>query len=649
MTAPLPPILVSPIGGEHADGTTVPFEWEASTGAINYALTVSTAPGGGGTIFHADWVGNVLTHDVGSLPNTGIILYWWVNAVNGSSEYSGDMESGNFINGVVTAPAAPTLSLPVSGEYHHSLSVLLAWEPIENAATYFVDVNTTAEFDGTWVVHDLDTGGQVPYQELFELPDDGTTYYWRVRAHNEAGYSDYSEVWSFINGELPHPVLVSPIDDVNAAGTTLTFTWEASEAAEGYYLQIAADFGGYNLGDDEFEGEFLFSDYVADALTYDVSGFANTGEVYHWRVIAMNGEELGLSPAEGFINGAAQGANKVTIHIDWDADGNFTGTYDDISAHVMNFSFTRGRDAELGRTQAGTCEMLLRNEDGRYSPDNQASPLYGLILPGRKVQAKYTGLSGDVYLFTGFINELRPNPRLDEQNCYVYAVDGMDALSRGAANVALKDNRHSGEIIGDILDDAGWPELARTIDTGEYNHPWASVSGISALEAINQLESLEYGARCFIDGEGNFVWQDSLYRQALTSTLLVDNTNTHIESTFNLSNVLNEITCDFTPDAELQPAQTLYELQNPLPVYPPYIVKKGSPGGWDYPVDRPVTLYCPFQYPCKNATFLWSSLSYWNANTEPDGSGIEVAHWITCDASFTAVGATMIINNTGGW
>jgi len=169
------------------------------------------------------------------------------------------------------------------------------------------------------------------------------------------------------------------------------------------------------------------------------------------------------------------------------------------------------------------------------------------------------------------------------------------------------------------------------------------------LEAINQLEALEYGARCFIDGQGNFVWQDSLYRRSILSTLLVDNTNTHIESTFNLLNVLNEITCEFTPNAELQPDQVIYELQNPLAVYPPYIVHTQSPGGWDYPVDRPVTLFCPYQYPCKNATFIWANLAYFDANTEPDGSGIEVPHWVTVDPSFTATSATMIINNTGGW
>ena len=340
-------------------------------------------------------------------------------------------------------------------------------------------------------------------------------------------------------------------------------------------------------------------------------------------------------------------ADQVTVMVDWDGNGY---PEDDVSGDVKNFTFTRGRDVELGRTQAGTCEFLLRNEDGRYSPDNAASPLYGYILPGRKVQAYYEDNNSNyTYLFTGKINEFRPNPRLDAQDCYIYAVDGMDALSRGTANVALQSDIKSGKIVNDILDDAGWDAYLRLIDEGEYNHPWASVSGMSALEAINQLEALEYGARCFVDGYGRFVWQDSLYRQGILPTLIVDNTNSHIEATFNLLNVWNEITCDFTPDAELQPDQILYELQNPLKAPGAHLVEKESPGGWDVWENQPVVLHCAYQYPCKNATFLWSSLEYWMANTAIDASGTDVSHWITADPSFTATSCTMVITNVGGW
>ena len=325
-------------------------------------------------------------------------------------------------------------------------------------------------------------------------------------------------------------------------------------------------------------------------------------------------------------------ANQVTVLADWDGDGT---PEDDISSDVKTFTFTRGRDVELGRTQAGTCELLLRNEDGRYSPDNQASPLYGEILPGVMVQAYYSGISGDVYLFTGKINEFRPNPRLDAQVCYVYAVDGMDALSRGTANVTLQDNIKSGVIIADILDDAGWPALARTISDGEYIHPWVYVSGISALEAINQLEALEYGARCFVDGLGNFVWQDSLYRDAIAvSTLTVDNTNTHIEATFNLLNVWNEITCQFTPPAVLQPDTVIFTLQNPVKV----------------DMYQKVTLYCGYQYPCKNATFIKADLGYFDANSQVDGLGYRIYYnCFTLEPTFYSTYCSLDITNNGGY
>lgn len=341
-------------------------------------------------------------------------------------------------------------------------------------------------------------------------------------------------------------------------------------------------------------------------------------------------------------------ANQIQVWVDWD-DDDYAET--DVSSDVKTLNFTRGRDVELGRTQAGTCEFVLRNDDGLYSPDNPNSSLFGKIIPGRLFQVIYEDSeSGYTYLFTGFMNEFRPNPRLDSQECYVYGTDGMDALSRGTANVELQENIASGQIINDILDSVGWDMGQTYIDGGEYNHPWASVSGMSALEAINQLEALEYGARCFVNGYGEFVWQDSLYRPSVTAAeLIVDNTNSHIEATFNLSNVLNEITCDFTPESELQADQVIYQLENPLKAPGPYIVERQSPGGWDVPTNQPVTLYCAYQYPCKNATFLWSNLVYYDANTEPDGSGTEVPQWVTADPTFTATGCTMIITNVGGW
>ena len=131
--------------------------------------------------------------------------------------------------------------------------------------------------------------------------------------------------------------------------------------------------------------------------------------------------------------------------------------------------------------------------------------------------------------------------------------------------------------------------------------------------------------------------------------MIVDNTNSHIEATFNLLNVWNEITCDFTPDSELQADQIIYELQNPLKAPGAHLVEKQSPGGWDVWENQPVTLYCAYQYPCKNATFLWANLNYWMANTAIDGTGTDVSHWITADPTFTATGCTMIITNVGGW
>jgi hypothetical protein len=92
--------------------------------------------------------------------------------------------------------------------------------------------------------------------------------------------SDWSEVWSFTTFDSPPdvPALVSPANGATNIAVDTTFVWGASERAQNYQLQIAADEGFTNLAVD-MSG-------IADTSA-NVGGLDYSTD-YFWRVRAVN-------------------------------------------------------------------------------------------------------------------------------------------------------------------------------------------------------------------------------------------------------------------------------------------------------------------------------------------------------------------------
>ena len=82
-------------------------------------------------------------------------------------------------------------------------------------------------------------------------------------------------------------------------------------------------------------------------------------------------------------------AIKYAILVDWNNDGDFSDTHDDITGDTLSMSWSRGRDyasALEGKSVAGKLSATLVNTNGKYSPSNTSSALTGSILPGRSVK-----------------------------------------------------------------------------------------------------------------------------------------------------------------------------------------------------------------------------------------------------------------------
>lgn len=175
-------------------------------------------------------------------------------------------------------PATPTMMLPANGATDQANALELQWNPSSGAETYHVEVSSDARFSNL----DVDEQGiNNPFFAIKGLHL-GETYHWHVRAHNEAGFSDWSATWRFTPtfvAVVPGvPGLKFPVSDATSLSSPVTFEWTASTGSRTYHLQISQ------------EPTFL----RRDADIEDVNRTSKTvfeleqGYTYYWRVRAQN-------------------------------------------------------------------------------------------------------------------------------------------------------------------------------------------------------------------------------------------------------------------------------------------------------------------------------------------------------------------------
>jgi len=237
------------------------------------------------------------------------------------------------------------------------------------------------------------------------------------------------------------------------------------------------------------------------------------------------------------------------IEVDWNNDGDFIDTNDDLTINTKSIHFSRGKSDELGKADVGQLSITLNNETGLYSPSNSAGALYLSLLPKRPIKVYYSASGTNYPLFYGYIEEIIPHPHLTEQDAIITATDGLDFLSRHDMSTALYKNTLTGTIQGYILTDAGWPATMRTLDTGQDTVPYWYGADVKARFAQEEIDDSEQGFS-FVDGAGYFRFEDRYHRSTAThqtSQGTFTNTMGQITYSLNPKNVYNIIKVRVTP------------------------------------------------------------------------------------------------------
>jgi hypothetical protein len=228
---------------------------------------------------------------------------------------------------------------------------------------------------------------------------------------------------------------------------------------------------------------------------------------------------------------------KYFILVDWNADGDYSDAYDDITGDALEVSWSRGRDyaSQLtGNSISGRLAVTLINNDGKYSPSDTGSPLTGNLVPGRSVQIQageglfpYTFPVSfeDVPRWTGRIDSITPSPSAEElKTCVIEVFGVLGYLNQFPLELATQTSRRTDVAVGDVLDGVGWPADDRTLDTGLTTIPRFWFSGTGVIDALRQLQEAEAG---FImeAKDGKVVFQNRYHR-------LTESTSTTSQATF---------------------------------------------------------------------------------------------------------------------
>lgn len=211
------------------------------------------------------------------------------------------------------------------------------------------------------------------------------------------------------------------------------------------------------------------------------------------------------------------------FEVDWNNDGVFTGTGENVTADLLSIECRRGRDyaSQLtGRATAGRLTATLKNVNGDYSSFNSSSPIAGNIVPGRQVRLRTTAPSA-ANLWHGYLVRIVPGGRVHGiPTVTLEAVGALSRLQGKKISPAAQASATTGTIMGAIWDAAGWPAGDRSVDTGQTTVGRWYVDEIDALQATREIEETELG---FVleDTSKNLVFEDRHHRLASPHTASV--------------------------------------------------------------------------------------------------------------------------------
>ncbi len=307
-----PPTLLIPDGTTN-ESLTPTLIWTAPSGVapIKYVLQLSPDQTFLNTglyqAWQVDYTGTSYTVVPGRLLNN-TRYYWRVKAqdANGESAFA--------IASFLTKLKTPELPQPDSGAVGQPTTLTLSWSPVNGAASYHLQVNTQADFQGQTI---FDSYSVLTNSQLLTNLTRRVVYYWRVRAVNNSiqDSSDFSNTFSFATTTAQIPIPSNPIGGQVVYSPDQQLSWYLNNSngfTFTYDLQYSTD-PNMLLGVQEVDG--------ISSTNYTIQ-LSSGNTIYYWRVRSReinSGFYSAYSNTESFKTDASLGA--VSPILSWPIGG----------------------------------------------------------------------------------------------------------------------------------------------------------------------------------------------------------------------------------------------------------------------------------------------------------------------------------------
>ena len=137
-----------------------------------------------------------------------------------------------------------------------------------------------------------------------------------------------------------------------------------------------------------------------------------------------------------------------TISIDWDRNGDFSSTYDDVTNRVLQTNWFLGmRKTYQDMADNSVCVFTLSNADRMFSPDNSASPLVGKIAPLRPVRVQSNDGTTTRTQWIGWIEAIKPTVNKYGERTVNLASGALPFYKAAETNLTLQQNQRTDAII----------------------------------------------------------------------------------------------------------------------------------------------------------------------------------------------------------
>lgn len=193
----------------------------------------------------------------------------------------------------------------------------------------------------------------------------------------------------------------------------------------------------------------------------------------------------------------------------------------DVTSYVKSITINRGKSRQLDRYSSGQASVVFVNQDRAFDPTFTSSPLYGEIVPKRKIRIWVD----NTLAFVGIVDDWDLSYQVSGQSVAVAnASDALVLLANRTLTPDTSTPELSGARVTAVLNDplVSFPLSEREIDTG-VNQMGADIipENTNALTYLQNIETSE-GGNLFIGSNGNLIFREKNSLGSLTTIKFAD-------------------------------------------------------------------------------------------------------------------------------